>query len=98
MATGSHPSPKMYVKVAGWLGVVTAIEVLLSYMEIPGIVLVISLMLAAAVKFIVVVGYFMHLKWDKPSLRMPLITGFFLALVIYTIVLLNMTLHSTPAA
>jgi cytochrome c oxidase subunit IV len=89
-----HPTAKLYVKVALWLAVITAIEVVLSYVEMPPVVLIIALMLAALVKFIVVVGYFMHLKFDQPKLRMPLITGLILAFSIYAIVLINMIMHA----
>ena len=98
MAAGSHPTPKLYVKVAAWLAVVTAVEVLLSYIEMPPLLLLGSLLVAAVVKFVVVVGYFMHLKFDHPSLRWPLLTGIILALSIYTIVLANMILHSTTVS
>lgn len=96
MSTGTHhgPTAKLYVKVAAWLAVITAVEVLLSYMTLPPLVLVISLLAASVVKFVVVVGYFMHLKFDAPKLRMPLMTGLLLALTIYAIVLINMIMHA----
>jgi len=96
MSTETHhqPTAKLYVKVAAWLAVITAVEVLLSYMTMPPVVLVISLLLASIVKFVVVVGYFMHLKFDAPKLRMPLLTGLLLALTIYAIVLINMIMHA----
>jgi cytochrome c oxidase subunit 4 len=89
-----HPTPRLYVKVAAWLAAITGIEVVLSYMTMPSIVLIIALVSASLVKFVVVVGFFMHLRFDAPKLRAPLMTGLLLALSIYTIVLINLIMHA----
>lgn len=98
MSVGAHPSPRLYVKVAAYLAVLTAVEVLLSYVTLPSLVLLMSLVVLAVVKFVVVVGYFMHLKFDQPLLRKPLLAGIITALFVYTIVISNLILHSNTAA
>lgn len=96
--TATQPNARLYVKVALWLGVITGLEVLLSYMTVPNLILLLALLGLSLVKFVVVVGYFMHLKFDKPGLRIPFVGGMALALTIYSIVLSNLILHSnTPS-
>jgi cytochrome c oxidase subunit 4 len=92
-----HPKEKVYVKVALWLGAITAGEIAISYVKMPDPVKIAALLILSTIKFTVVVGYFMHLKFDNPTLRKPFITGIVLAGCLYTIVLLAFTLHSnTP--
>lgn len=92
-----HPSEKVYVKVALWLALITAAEIAISYIEMADWIAIVGLVGLSVIKFAVVVGYFMHLKFDNPALRKPFITGIILALVIYTVVLLNLILHSRSA-
>jgi cytochrome c oxidase subunit 4 len=92
-----HPKEKVYVQVALWLGLITGIEIAISYIKMPDPVKIVALVFLSVIKFAVVVGYFMHLKFDNPALRKPFITGIILAGFVYTIVLLAFTLHSnTP--
>jgi cytochrome c oxidase subunit 4 len=93
----AHPSEKVYIKVALWLGAITLAEIAISYIKMPDAAKIVSLVLLSVIKFTAVVGYFMHLKFDNPALRKPFITGIILAGSVYTIVLLAFTLHSnTP--
>lgn len=92
-----HPSDMKYIKVALVLGVLTAIEVALSYTESTvGTKPTVALLLAfAAVKFFIVVMYFMHLKFDHPWFRKLFVTGLVLAGFCYVTYLA--TLHTwTP--
>ena len=91
----AHPNEKVYVKVALWLAVVTAIEIWISYTGFPDWAKIAGLLGFSLIKFGVVVGYFMHLKFDNPLLRRPFLVGLVLAAAIYTIVLLNLLLHNT---
>ncbi len=90
----AHPNTKVYVKVAAFLAVITGIEIAISYMGLSSWMTIVSLLALSLVKFVAVVGWFMHLKFDNPALRKPFITGMILAVSIYTIVLLQMLLHS----
>ncbi len=80
-----HPSDAKYIKVALLLGVLTAIEVVLSYTEdAVGTKPTVALLLAfAAVKFFIVVMYFMHLKFDHPWFRRLFVAGLALAAFCY---------------
>ncbi len=84
-----HPSPRKYVWVAIILAVVTAIEVAIYYIpsiaDRPGL-LIPSLLFFALIKFIMVAGYFMHLKFDSRVFRRFFVTGLILALAIFGIV------------
>jgi cytochrome c oxidase subunit 4 len=90
----AHPGPKVYVIVAVWLAVITAIEIAISYVDVADWIRIVSLVFLSLIKFSVVVGYFMHLKFDNPALRKPFVGGIILAGTVYTIVLLAFTLHS----
>jgi cytochrome c oxidase subunit 4 len=67
---GGHATVKTYVNVAIALAIITGVEVATLYIPgIPNPVLVISLLLMSAVKFYLVVGFFMHLKYDHQIMR-----------------------------
>jgi cytochrome c oxidase subunit 4 len=79
----THPSDWTYVKVALILGVMTGIEVALSYTSINEHLTIGLLLGLAALKFGTVVAYFMHLKFDHPWFRRLFITGLVLAIGVY---------------
>jgi len=82
-----HPGPRVYVLVAGWLAVATAIEVGLYYLDMPHGLFIGLLMFLMIVKFATVAAYFMHLKFDAPIFRRLMVTGIILAIIVYSIVL-----------
>lgn len=61
---GDHPTEKQYWVVFAILAVVTALEVLWSYLGLSGPALVLPLMVMMVGKFFAVAAYFMHLKYD----------------------------------
>lgn len=83
-----HPGPKQYVGVAIFLAVITLVEVILFYVDMPEVALVASLVTLSAIKFGMVVGWFMHLRFDSLLFRRLFLTGLLLALAVYTFVLL----------
>jgi cytochrome c oxidase subunit 4 len=85
-----HPSTVKYVGIAILLGIITALEVVLYYIDMPEGLLVAFLMILAAMKFTLVASFFMHLKFDSPVLRRLFLTGIILAGVVYTVVLLTL--------
>jgi len=89
-----HPGPRTYVKVAAFLGFITAIEIVLSYIDLNKWALIPSLVVLSILKFVIVVQWFMHLRFDHPTLRKPFIAGITTALTVYTIVLVNLVYHS----
>lgn len=84
-----HPTTGQYVKIAIILAIVTAIEVGLFYIDEAvdmagwdGPLLIIL----SFFKFVVVIGWFMHLRFEKPLLSRFFAGGFILALTLYGIV------------
>jgi cytochrome c oxidase subunit IV len=91
----AHPSEKQYFVVAGILAVLTAIEVGLYYIEdLSDNALVAMLGVLAITKFVMVVLYFMHLKFDSAVFRRLFWTGLGLALAVYCAVLAAMHFFS----
>ena len=84
-----HPSEKQYIFIALGLAAITAIEVALSYAKFFGNFTNPMLLFFAMIKFIVVAGYFMHLRFDNKVLRRFFIGGFVLAVFCYVSVMLT---------
>lgn len=84
-----HPTTGQYVRIAILLAIVTAVEVALFYIDeavdMAGwdgpLLIVLSFF-----KFVVVIGWFMHLRFEKPVLSRFFAGGFVLALSLYAIV------------
>ena len=86
----SHPDDGVYVRVAAILAVVTAVEVGLYYTDLSGIQLVSLLVGLAAIKFGMVVAYFMHLRFDGRLLRRLFVTGVLLAAGVFSVALFTL--------
>ena len=85
-----HPTPKQYVQIAIILGVLTAIEVALYYTEdIVGVFTDPLLMILAIGKFVIVVGWFMHLRFENKLVTRFFVGGMILALFLFAIVMLE---------
>ncbi|MGZ8755866.1 MAG: cytochrome C oxidase subunit IV family protein [Acidimicrobiia bacterium] len=85
-----HPTPRQYVQIAVLLAVLTGIEVGLYYTAPTlGKLVTPALLILAATKFGLVVGYYMHLKYEKRLLTGFFGAGFVLAGVIYAVVLVS---------
>ncbi|MBM4192783.1 MAG: cytochrome C oxidase subunit IV [Gemmatimonadetes bacterium] len=67
----AHPTWKEYKWVALWLFLITVVEVWVYY--IPAFVatkfFVPALLIMSAVKFVIVVMFYMHLKYDSPLFK-----------------------------
>jgi cytochrome c oxidase subunit 4 len=83
-----HWSDFQYVKLALGLAVITAVEVLLSYIKDDmGAFFLPALLLLMAIKFFAVVLYFMHLKFDNRLFGLMFYMGLFLAVGVYMVAL-----------
>jgi cytochrome c oxidase subunit IV len=82
-----HPGEGKYIKIALILAVITAVEVVFSYWEAVEGILAPSLIAMSVVKFIIVVGYFMHLKFDSRLFRRLFVAGIALAIFCFTAML-----------
>lgn len=88
----AHPTPRQYVLVALALAAATALEITASFVEVGPIFLP-SLIILMVIKFVLVAGWFMHLRFDTRAYTRVMASGLSLALGIYAIVLVNMFLH-----
>ena len=85
-----HPTPKKYVQIAIVLGILTAIEIALYYTEdIVGVFTDPILRILAGVKFIIVFGWFMHLRFENKMVNRFFTGGMILALVLFAIVMIE---------
>ena len=82
-----HPTPKMYWALAAALAVITAIEVAIAYADVNRGVLVTVLIVAMLAKFGIVVGFYMHLRYDLKVYRNVFLLGLVGAFLLFTIVL-----------
>ncbi len=78
-----HPGEMVYIKVAAILAAVTAVEVVIYYIDALSDILVPALVLLSAGKFIAVVGYFMHLKFDDRRFTWVFVAGLVIAFSVF---------------
>jgi cytochrome c oxidase subunit 4 len=71
-----------YIKIALILAALTALEVSTYYVDF-GPLFMPTLMILMVVKFVMVVSYFMHLKFDNKLFSLMFYIGLFLALACY---------------
>jgi len=71
--TGAQAQRPLMMKV--WFGLLglTLIEVILAYVQLGVILMLTLLMFFSLVKAAMIMGYFMHLKFDKPALSWMLV-------------------------
>lgn len=82
-----HPGPTEYIQIGVILAVLTAIEVGLYFFDVITSVAIPALIVLTVLKFLLVVFWFMHLRFDTPLFRRLFFTGVGLALVLFAIVL-----------
>jgi len=95
---GEHLSDLGYVKIAGLLAVLTAIEVLTFPLEdsIPRAGMFIILTVLMIIKFAMVAAYFMHLKYDTDWFWKVFVAGIVLAISVYAIFFFSFDLFGDP--
>ncbi len=87
--THAHPTPKVYWAIALILAVITAVEVAIPQFEALDPIKVPSLLLLGAAKFLIVVGFFMHLKFEGFLFRSLFFVGAIGAIPLFIVVLLT---------
>ena len=88
----SHPGPRQYVIIGIILVVITAIEVGLFYIQANPAIIVWLLIASSLAKFLIVVGFFMHLRFDD---RRVALLFFFPLLIMVSLVVALMAMFST---
>jgi cytochrome c oxidase subunit 4 len=84
-----HPSTREYLRVGLILIAFTCLEVWLSYSSLSGTPLIAALLACTLIKFVMVVGYFMHLKFDNGRFSRMFTLGAVGAFTLYAVVLLS---------
>lgn len=88
----AHPTPAQYIKIAIGLALLTAIEVALFYINDSlqlGWINTAALLILAFLKFAIVIGWYMHLRYEKTVVSRFFGFGFTLALTLYAVVLIG---------
>ncbi len=88
-AHGRHPSPKEYLRIGLILGIVTALEVTVYYLDAVRDILIPLLFAFSLIKFSLVVLWFMHLKFDSKTYARFFMMGLAGAVTLYIVVLLT---------
>jgi cytochrome c oxidase subunit IV len=70
---------QIYVQIAMLLAVITGVEIIIVYIPFPVWIVVTALIVLSAIKFLYVIFYFMHLRWDKPFCTILFFIGLVLA-------------------
>ena len=89
-AEHAHPSDWQYIKIALLLAVLTALEVFTYFESVHNLsdaVLYVVLTVLMVLKFVYVVAWFMHLKFDSMIFRRVFQVGIAMALAVYLIML-----------
>jgi cytochrome c oxidase subunit IV len=80
----AHPSDRSYVGIALILALITAAEVGTFYLEEElGAWLIPALLVMMVVKFAMVAGWFMHLRFDSSLFTRLFVSGIVLAVTVY---------------
>jgi cytochrome c oxidase subunit 4 len=70
---------QIYVNIAMLLAVITGVEIVGIYLPFAKWIIVTSLVVLSVVKFMYVIFYFMHLRWDKAFCTIMFFIGLVLA-------------------
>jgi len=70
---------QIYVKIAMLLAVITGIEIVIIFFPWAKWLIVTSLVVLSVVKFLYVIFYFMHLRWDKAFCTILFFIGMIMA-------------------
>jgi cytochrome c oxidase subunit IV len=82
-----HPSAGQYIEIAAFLAVITAVEVALFYADLDRRITVPALLFLTALKFLLVVAWFMHLRFDHHLFRRVFLFGLILAAIVFAVVI-----------
>jgi cytochrome c oxidase subunit 4 len=78
-----HPDSSQYIVIGIILAVFTALEVAISFTAVPGHLAIPALITLTVLKFVLVILWFMHLRFDSGWYRRLFTFGLLLALAVY---------------
>ena len=87
--TIAHPTPKQYWIIALILALVTAVEIAIPSISALDPIKVPALLILGAIKFAMVVAFFMHLRYDAPLYRSLFLIGVIGSIPLFVVVLLT---------
>ncbi len=82
-----HPGPELYVRVGLLLAALTIFEVAVYYFDLIAGVFIGALLALMLGKFVLVILYFMHLRFDNPLFSRLFTGGLLLAIALFIVVL-----------
>jgi len=82
-----EPTDRQYIFIALFLAVLTAIEIAATEVGPDGPLLIVSLIVLMAVKFLFVILFFMHLRFDSRLFSLVFYIGLGFAIGLYGVVL-----------
>jgi cytochrome c oxidase subunit 4 len=88
MHADEHAAPGMRIMyiIWGWLLAMTIIEVALAYFHLPLTLMLIVLMGLSLIKSVLIVAYFMHLKFERMSLVLTLIPALVMCILLLNVI------------
>jgi cytochrome c oxidase subunit 4 len=84
-----HPTPRDYWLIAFVLAVITAAEVAVAYIDALSSVVAPLLIIMGIAKFVIVVGWFMHLRYERKAYRRLFYIGLIAAPLLFGAVLFS---------
>ena len=84
---GRHATPMFYTIIGVILAILTILEVWFFTLDVFGWFFVPMMLLLAVAKFIIVVAFYMHLRFDKSILTLVCGSGFLIAIAVFMILL-----------
>ena len=87
----SHPGPRTYALIGGILTAATALEVWIFYWNVTAAIIASLILMTSVLKFSLVVGYYMHLRFDDRRFLALFALPFFIALFIMIALLVLFT-------
>lgn len=73
---------KTYAMVWLWLVALTGVEVFLGYIHIPAAMLLLSVIGLSVIKALLIMAYFMHLKFERLSLILTVVPALVICLLL----------------
>ncbi|MBA2425562.1 MAG: cytochrome C oxidase subunit IV family protein [Actinobacteria bacterium] len=92
-----HPGPSQYVKIAVVLALITLAEIAIYYIPALASLLIPLLVAFSFAKFMLVILWFMHLRFDSRIFTRLFAAGLLLTLTVFILMLLTFFLRGGPA-
>lgn len=74
---------KVYVVTWGWLLALTLLEIGIVLVHVPRVLLILALVILALMKAILIIAYFMHLRYERLSFIYAVTIPLFLGLILF---------------